>query len=282
MKLADMNPFVRAMCSHANRIKSIYTFSYDHRLIYVHSGSITAIFGKEMYTAKKDTLLIWPSGYRYRLANDNGAEITIANFDYTQKYSHMTRTLSIAHESNFDNEKVLEQISFEDCDCLPGVCILTDMQRFEWLVRDIYAEYSNKDRYWRELASSKLRRLLIEAARASNTANGKTRETVEYVISYMRENYAKQITNRDIADQVNYHEYYVGKLVQKYTGQTLHRLLKQIRVENASRMLIMTDLSTAEIAEQCGFLSPAYFSDAFRQTVGESPSSFRKRHRGLV
>lgn len=46
-------------------------------------------------------------------------------------------------------------------------------------------------------------------------------------------------------------------------------------------MLLLQDLSVAEVAIECGFTSPAAFSREFKRIFGLSPSDFRKNGKNL-
>jgi len=63
------------------------------------------------------------------------------------------------------------------------------------------------------------------------------------------------------------------------TGRTIMEYVEEARVGRAMRLLTDTDLPLAAIARQLGFAAPSGFSHAFRRTVGEPPSSFRRRNR---
>ena len=89
-------------------------------------------------------------------------------------------------------------------------------------------------------------------------------------------------TNKDIAESVNYHEYYVNKLILKQTGMTLHRYLLNCRIQNAEKLLITTEHSIEKIAALSGFTSAAYFISAFRRQCGETPNEYRRRRSGLI
>jgi AraC-like DNA-binding protein len=57
-------------------------------------------------------------------------------------------------------------------------------------------------------------------------------------------------------------------------------LSKRIALE-AKRMLTHTDLPIAHVADQLGFDEPTNFIKFFRREAGDTPSEFRKLHRGL-
>lgn len=59
------------------------------------------------------------------------------------------------------------------------------------------------------------------------------------------------------------------------TGMGANDYINKIRMENAISLVESTVLSFAEIAEKTGFSTPSYFSTAFRQHAGMTPSQYR-------
>lgn len=63
------------------------------------------------------------------------------------------------------------------------------------------------------------------------------------------------------------------------TGQAPSAFLRQARVEEASRLLVTTDRSVAEIAAEVGYADAGALRRAFSVVLGESPRAHRRRHR---
>jgi len=63
------------------------------------------------------------------------------------------------------------------------------------------------------------------------------------------------------------------------TGQTIMEYVADARLNRAMRLLSDTDLPLGVIARQLGFAAPSGFSRAFRRSVGEPASAFRRRNR---
>ncbi len=59
------------------------------------------------------------------------------------------------------------------------------------------------------------------------------------------------------------------------TGLSAHYLIQAIRLSHARTLLRETTGSVSEIAYQCGFNDPEYFSRVFRKEFGSTPSEFR-------
>ena len=61
------------------------------------------------------------------------------------------------------------------------------------------------------------------------------------------------------------------------TGVSPSVFVKNIRMDIASRLLLDTDLSVCDIAIKTGFSSTKYFSAAFKEACGVTPSEFRAK-----
>jgi len=57
------------------------------------------------------------------------------------------------------------------------------------------------------------------------------------------------------------------------------RWLQQLRISEARRLVVETELPISEVASQCGFEDAFYFSRCFRRATGVSPREYRKTFR---
>lgn len=68
---------------------------------------------------------------------------------------------------------------------------------------------------------------------------------------------------------------HLSVLCTQYVGQRAKRVLHNVLVSRARRMLLYTDESTARIGTALGFEDPSYFSRFFRRETGQTPKEFR-------
>lgn len=60
------------------------------------------------------------------------------------------------------------------------------------------------------------------------------------------------------------------------TGMGANDYINKIRIERAMKLIKETNLNFTEISEKTGFTSPRYFSTAFKQYTGKTPTQYRK------
>ncbi len=63
--------------------------------------------------------------------------------------------------------------------------------------------------------------------------------------------------------------------VKALTGMSTAVYIRNVRLQKAKELLISTELPISEIAYQVGFRTLPYFSQAFKDAFGESPSATR-------
>ena len=99
------------------------------------------------------------------------------------------------------------------------------------------------------------------------------------VVPYIQEHFTEKITLEELARLENISVSYLTRRFKETTGVTIISYINSLRVERAKELLLMTDLTITEIADQVGFESSKYFHRVFKKETGESPSSFRKTYR---
>jgi signal transduction histidine kinase/DNA-binding response OmpR family regulator/ligand-binding sensor domain-containing protein len=68
----------------------------------------------------------------------------------------------------------------------------------------------------------------------------------------------------------------VHRKIKALTGMSTAIYMRSVRLQKAKELLQSNELSISEVAYQCGFKSPVYFSQVFKETFGFSPSATRK------
>lgn len=96
-------------------------------------------------------------------------------------------------------------------------------------------------------------------------------------LDYLEAHYAEPLDNRAIARALNYHPNYLNAAFKRESGATLHRFLRNLRLQKAARLLRESDMTVAEIARAVGFENADHFSAAFSRQYGLSPTQCRRK-----
>lgn len=101
-------------------------------------------------------------------------------------------------------------------------------------------------------------------------------EKLKQSLRYLEENFAESITVGDIAAVSNYSASHFEKLFKELTGHSFTQYLKNYRLEQAADRIKTESAKISDIATACGFSNLSYFSRAFYQKYGMTPSDYRK------
>lgn len=78
-----------------------------------------------------------------------------------------------------------------------------------------------------------------------------------------------------LADRYNYSPNYFGKMFYSVNHCYVNDYIKQVRIQNAEKILMSTNHPSAMIADMVGFTSTSYFYSVFKKETGLTPAQFR-------
>ena len=109
-----------------------------------------------------------------------------------------------------------------------------------------------------------------------------SKSTSAYVSSqakdYIQKNYAdKNLSLRELAKQLGVSYGYLSTAFAKTYGENFKSYLTAVRIEKARELLLERRYKIYEIADQVGYGSSRYFTDAFKRNLGISPVEYLNR-----
>ena len=101
---------------------------------------------------------------------------------------------------------------------------------------------------------------------------------VKKAILYLNVNASQQIVRWKLADTVHVSEDYLTRIFHKELGLSLWEYLNRYRIYLATKMLLETNDTIYEIAENSGFQDQAYFCRVFKKIYGIPPGKIRSKN----
>lgn len=98
------------------------------------------------------------------------------------------------------------------------------------------------------------------------------------VIKYINANFTKNISIKDIAEELFLNPNYISQLFKKETGTTYVKYLNGLRIEKAKELLQKTDMSINDVCINSGFNDYFYFIKKFKKYTNMAPSYYRKNN----
>ncbi len=106
---------------------------------------------------------------------------------------------------------------------------------------------------------------------------GSENELYNSAINYISANFRYDFSLSDMAKALGYHEKYLSSELHLLTKMNFRAFLSTYRIDHAKRLLRTTGLNISEIALDSGYSSINTFNRVFKQTVGITPSEYRKK-----
>lgn len=102
------------------------------------------------------------------------------------------------------------------------------------------------------------------------------REAIDFICDYIASNLGEDLSCSRLAVELHMGQTKLKSLFKSATGISPSRYVMRERMEKASRLLVETDASIAEISRTVGYTKPGAFTDAFRRSKGCPPVQFRR------
>jgi YesN/AraC family two-component response regulator len=99
---------------------------------------------------------------------------------------------------------------------------------------------------------------------------------MQTAVRFIRENYATDLNMAVVSNKVSMNYSLFSTAFKNYTGTNFVAYLKELRMEEAKRLLEETSLKVNEISSRVGYDNEKHFMKSFKALVGVSPSEYRK------
>ena len=276
MQLSELNPFLRYAELQPWVLSNVPPRrAYDYRIFYILEGRANFILDGRKIPLAPGTLLYFRPGIPYCF--DGPVKGIVLNFDMTRNQAEETAPRSpIRSLKHFDRALIFENdppVELQEGIFLEKAFDLEEKLR-ECLLLFRYPTPCSDG-----ITSGLLKQILCSLVQKEHEREKEIPATVREILSYLQQNYDKDLSNEQISSEFGYHSFYLNRMVKKYTGQTLHQALLRERISVAKRLLLQSDLSISVVAQEAGFSDRSQFCTAFRKYVGVTPATFRKDSR---
>lgn len=102
-------------------------------------------------------------------------------------------------------------------------------------------------------------------------SGGLTPQKLRVVTDFIKDNLAGNLVRADIAGAAGISVHHLAHLFKRSTGLALHQYIVKARIEQATRLLVETNLSVREIARRVGY-THSRFSALFQRHTGATPN----------
>ena len=227
----------------------------DHDFIYLLEGEWKIGQSSEIYTLKKDSVLILSGGQTHY-------GVSPSNPNTKTMYFHVT--------SAVDDEI--------NCSVLNSKNVVLDSLNYVGdnnIIKKIFYDIVSTKLSGNEKKSAILFDLLLNEL-ASMNQNSNTSTTVEKIRNLIQQNPEKFFSNAELAKMVNVSVKTAETKFKKAYNTTIHQYMLNYKIEQAiSYFKIFPEMSLKNIAYNLGFYDEYHFSKQFKKITGYSPNSYK-------
>lgn len=282
MKFGEINPYIRfAEYMYIKRKPARFNV-FDCRIFYIVSGEAEITIENNKYILKESDVFYCAGGMVYTIGCNTGCELLCLNFDLTNDRSNITESRAPLKSDPKKPPRYKVENNIEDCDFLNSFCVLKNSYNLNAKIKSIIEEFEKSQRFYREKSSAILKDLLADMYREELKRSENSSNAVENVISYINANFKEKIINSDLAKLTGYHEYYLNRIFKKQTGMTIHKYILQVRLSEARKLLLTTDIPLHSIAEMTGFGSDTHLSNCFKNYFCYSPMDYKNSFKNRI
>jgi len=240
--------------------------------MYIISGSVCISADERVYQAEAGTLIFHKpmEFHKFHVTHESGAVLFIFTFSAEGPLTHylQNKVFSLTEQQKFWLSSLLD--------------FLHSKTNKGPLVPDVYCEYLtpwDQSASYGQTVSLYLQQLflsLLENSTLSLTDVNEAAVIFGQAVCYLNMNVHRQPTVLEVAEYCHVSESKIKRIFQKYAGISVHKYLLNIKIK-ASIKLLSEGKSVAEVSERLGFVSPCYFSKAFKRETHVNPSSYRQQ-----
>lgn len=249
-------------------------------MVYIKRGNaVFEISGDAADIGPNNIVIIKPrQPHKFIVKSGGGCEFIVFNFKFENRLNNQVAEVSLEDFLNFLNGKETGHFIKLKVSARNDIIVLLERILEEKKNNDIGSEFLSY-LLMLELFVLLSRTLKMEWENSIMGKSGKLNEVIEAAVSFINNNYERNITLSDISRYVFLSRSYFAKAFKEIKGVSpIHYLLK-IRVERAGELLVHTGRKVSDIASGVGFSNQQRFNEIFKKYTGMTPLQYRKLYR---
>lgn len=98
---------------------------------------------------------------------------------------------------------------------------------------------------------------------------------IKIVYDHIMDNFREEVRIKEISDKLNISEAAFYKFIKKHTKKTYTQIINEFRINYATKLLMNSDKTIAQICFECGYNNLSYFNRKFKVIMHKTPHEFR-------
>ncbi|MBQ7794154.1 MAG: helix-turn-helix domain-containing protein [Clostridia bacterium] len=252
-------------------------------IVYIISGRATHIIDGNSYSVKKGDISLINSCESHAFYPDETSDEAFIAYDLMFTPNFLDKNLLSGEDFSALSTSFLFYSLLNDETDYKRQFNLIKNCNFELgtIFDKIYYEYKNKKTGYINLIRLYTSELIIKLVRKIQDnkcyeLSASQKKIVNDAIEYIQTHYNTNINIEDISTNLFFNKNYISKLFKAEKGMSIHKFVKEIRINEVCRLLRETDNNISDIALSCGFSDMKSFYAAFKKAKGCTPKKYRE------
>lgn len=148
------------------------------------------------------------------------------------------------------------------------------------LLHKVYTEFYGKRRGYLDLIRAYSAEMIIGIFRRLETEDSaglseRLRLAVRSTVSFLDENFRRHVTLEELSARIFFSKDYLNRIFRELMGMPIGTYLRELRLNEAKRLLRETDLTVSEIAAESGFGDVKALYTVFKRELKMTPGEYR-------
>jgi len=254
---------------------------YHHyiELLYCLSGKAQVFISGKSYDFCEGDMVLINSREVHSVYNttEDAIEYIVVKFDPNVLYSTSITVFETKYVFPFTLNKSTHQKVFTSDEIKD-----TDIPR---LLNGIFIEYTNKNYGFEMAVRNNIGGVFLLILRnwydkgldlnINTNINENSLKKLQLIFDYVDKNYMFPISSESVASTCNMSYSYFSRFFKASVGKSFNKYLNYVRITEAEKLLLSTDLNITDIAMEIGFTSSSYFIQQFKHYKNLSPKQFK-------
>ncbi len=263
---------------------------FDYELMFVKSGSARIKIEDKEYIAKPNDLFIFKPNQRHsiELLGDEMFIQPHIHFDLVVEENSPQVFISFKtyeEMNDYEHSLIREDITDRFISPFPNYLRLQNTYLIEQLIFEIIQKYESRSTYSQIALQGLFMKLwysiLLEIGGQARKGFCKELEINEIKL-YLEQTTDRAVTMDELSRRFHLNKHYISRLFSREFQISPIHYHTTLRIQQAMKLLFLTNMSVTEIAAAIGYGSLQNFSKVFKAVVGESPNSYRQSNVGTM
>ncbi len=101
---------------------------------------------------------------------------------------------------------------------------------------------------------------------------------IKIVYDHIMKNFKNKVSIKEIANKLNISEAAFYKFIKNETKKTYTQIINEFRIHHASKMMMTSDKTIAQICFESGYNNVSYFNRKFKEIMHQTPQGFKSQY----